>query len=81
MGAEVGRGGLVDGEMRRDHRPNTGPDPRINLREDVASFSEKNPQTGGGWGGLTALSMGPIGITVLLALSVHALLSVSMGPY
>ena len=51
----------------------------IGDREDVASFSTKNPLTGGGWDGLTALSMGAIGITVLLALSVHALVSVSMG--
>ena len=51
----------------------------IRDREYVASFSAKNPLTGGGWDGLTALSMGAIGITVLLALSVHALVSVSMG--
>ena len=51
----------------------------IRDREDVASFSAKNPLTGGGWDGLTALSMGAIGITVLLAFSVHALVSVSMG--
>jgi ABC-type antimicrobial peptide transport system permease subunit len=51
----------------------------IRDREDVALVSAKNPLTGGGWDGLTALSMGAIGITVLLALSVHALVSVSMG--
>ena len=44
----------------------------------VAEFAGRNPLAGGGWDGLTIISMVAIGIAVLLTLTVHALVSIRM---
>ena len=51
----------------------------IRDREKVASLARRNPLAGGGWNGLTVFSMVAIGISVLLTLIVHALVSIRMG--
>ena len=51
----------------------------IRDREAVADLAGRNPLAGGGWNGLTIFSMVAIGIAVLLALTVHALVSVRLG--
>ena len=45
-------------------------------REKVADLAERNPLAGGGWNGLTALSMVAIGIAVVLTLAVYTVVSV-----
>ena len=48
-------------------------------REAMAELAGRNPLAGGGWNGLTIISMVSIGIAVLLTLTVHALVSIRMG--
>lgn len=48
-------------------------------RELVAEMAGRNPLAGGGWDGLTIFSMVAIGVAVLLALTVHAMVSIRMG--
>ena len=54
---------------------------RISLRDRAAEqgLARRDPLAGGGWNGLTVLSMSAIAVAVVLTLIVHALVSIHTG--
>ena len=52
---------------------------RIRDRELMVENAQRNPLAGGGWNGLTILSMSAITVAVLLTLVIHSLVAIHTG--